>query len=124
MCVNSFSICNQEYQSLGTGLYLGASIVDHSCKPNAVVTFEGTTLVMRALEKIPNLDFNKVSYWSIFYCTMDSMKALFIYKQAQCIKYNHSFDKTTNSAKKNILNNKIMTDLLMQPERKLCEQKC
>ncbi|CAH1099652.1 unnamed protein product [Psylliodes chrysocephalus] len=60
MCVNSFSICNQELQSLGTGMYLGASIVDHSCKPTAVVTFEGTTLVMRALETFSNLDWSKI----------------------------------------------------------------
>lgn len=63
MCVNSFSICNQELQSLGTGMYLGASIVDHSCKPTAVVTFEGTTLVMRALETFSNLDWSKVSIY-------------------------------------------------------------
>lgn len=60
MCVNSFSICNQELHSLGTGIYLAASVVDHSCKPNAVVTFEGTTLYIRALEKIPALDWSKV----------------------------------------------------------------
>lgn len=60
MCVNSFNICNQEFQSLGTGIYLGASIVDHSCKPNALATFEGTTLYIRALETIPNLDWTKV----------------------------------------------------------------
>lgn len=60
MCVNSFSICTQELQSVGTGMYLAASIVDHSCKPNAVVTFEGTTLIMRNLENMPFLDWSKV----------------------------------------------------------------
>ncbi|KAJ8985596.1 hypothetical protein NQ317_015087 [Molorchus minor] len=60
MCVNSFSICNQEFQSIGSGMYLAASIVDHSCKPNAVVTFQGTTLYMRALEEIPALDWTKI----------------------------------------------------------------
>lgn len=61
MCVNSFSICTQELQSVGTGIYLAASVVDHSCKPNAVVTFEGTTLYMRALEEFSFLDWSKVS---------------------------------------------------------------
>lgn len=28
----------------GQGVYLAASIVDHSCVPNAVATFEGTQL--------------------------------------------------------------------------------
>ncbi|CAH1154974.1 unnamed protein product [Phaedon cochleariae] len=60
MCVNSFSICNQEFHSIGTGIYLAASVVDHSCQPNAVVTFEGTTLVMRALEKLPSLNWSKI----------------------------------------------------------------
>lgn len=32
---------------VGTGIYLGVSVTDHSCKPNAVATFEGTTLYMR-----------------------------------------------------------------------------
>lgn len=62
MCVNSFSICDQELHSVGTGIYLAASVVDHSCTPNAVVTFEGTTLSMRALEKLPALDWTKVSF--------------------------------------------------------------
>lgn len=60
MCVNSFSICNQELQSVGTGIYLAASIVDHSCQPTAVVTFEGTTLIMRALETLTSLNWSKI----------------------------------------------------------------
>lgn len=60
VCVNSFSISNQELQSLGTGVYLAGSVVNHSCKPNAVVTFEGTTLHMRAIETLPFLDWSKV----------------------------------------------------------------
>lgn len=60
MCVNSFTISDQELHSIGTGIYLAASIVDHSCKPNAVVTFEGTTLFMHSLENMPFLDWSKV----------------------------------------------------------------
>ncbi|XP_030755514.1 histone-lysine N-methyltransferase SMYD3 isoform X2 [Sitophilus oryzae] len=60
MCVNSFNICNQELQSLGTGIYLGASIIDHSCQPNAVAVFEGTTIFIRTLETLPCLDWSKV----------------------------------------------------------------
>lgn len=61
MCVNSFSICTQELRAVGTGMYLAASIMDHSCKPNVVVTFEGTTLIVRNLEPLPYLDWTKVS---------------------------------------------------------------
>ncbi|XP_066146332.1 histone-lysine N-methyltransferase SMYD3 isoform X1 [Euwallacea fornicatus] len=60
MCVNSFNICNQELQSLGTGIYIGASIIDHSCQPNALAIFEGTTLLIRTVEKLPYLDWLKI----------------------------------------------------------------
>ncbi|XP_017770088.1 PREDICTED: histone-lysine N-methyltransferase SMYD3 isoform X2 [Nicrophorus vespilloides] len=60
MCVNSFNICDSELVSLGTGIYLGASIVDHSCKPNAVATFEGVTLSIRCTEELPSLDWSQI----------------------------------------------------------------
>jgi len=84
LCVNGFSILNGEMNSIATGLYLGVSILDHSCKPNAVgesepwenlwlshiflnyfdvflATFEGTTINIRLIEDLPVLDFSKVS---------------------------------------------------------------
>lgn len=66
MCVNSFNICNQEMQSIGVGIYLGASIIDHSCQPNALATFEGTTLIIRTLETLPELDWSKVGHYNFF----------------------------------------------------------
>lgn len=47
--------------SLGTGIYLGISIVDHSCTPNAVVVFEGTTLYIRTLQDLPSLNWSEVN---------------------------------------------------------------
>ena len=38
---NTFNIMNDDYQSTGVGLYLEASVVDHSCYPNANVIFQG-----------------------------------------------------------------------------------
>ncbi|KAJ8931425.1 hypothetical protein NQ314_015664 [Rhamnusium bicolor] len=78
MCVNCFSICNQEFQSVGSGIYLGASVVDHSCKPNAVVTFEGTTLIMRALETLPDFDWSKIfiSYIDVMALKKERQKEL------------------------------------------------
>lgn len=61
MCINSFNICNEELNSLGTGIYLAASILDHSCEPNAVAIFDGTTLNLRVTKTMPCLDWNKVS---------------------------------------------------------------
>ncbi|XP_045460738.1 histone-lysine N-methyltransferase SMYD3 [Harmonia axyridis] len=60
MCINSFNICNEEQQVLGTGLYLGASVLDHSCDPNAVAIFEGTTIHVRALKPMEYLNWSEV----------------------------------------------------------------
>ncbi|XP_025986254.2 histone-lysine N-methyltransferase ASHR1 isoform X2 [Solenopsis invicta] len=59
--INSYSIQDREMESIGTGLYLGASIIDHSCKPNAIVTFEGTMIIIRTLTDLPSLDWSQVS---------------------------------------------------------------
>ena len=34
ICVNSFNILDPDMNTLGVGVYLGPSILDHSCKPN------------------------------------------------------------------------------------------
>ncbi|XP_015512284.1 histone-lysine N-methyltransferase SMYD3 isoform X1 [Neodiprion lecontei] len=60
LCVNSFNILDSEMNSIGTGVYLGPSVMDHSCKPNAVAVFEGTTITIRALEDIPRLDWSEI----------------------------------------------------------------
>ncbi|XP_066994320.2 histone-lysine N-methyltransferase SMYD3 [Anabrus simplex] len=60
MCVNGFNILDPEMVSIGTGIYLGASVIDHSCDPNAVAVFEGTTLHIRAVKPMPVLDWKKV----------------------------------------------------------------
>lgn len=52
LCTNGFNILDPEMISIGTGIYLGVSIVDHSCKPNAVATFEGLTLKLRLTEDL------------------------------------------------------------------------
>lgn len=60
VCVNSFNILDPEMNSLGTGIYLAATIIDHSCRPNAVAVFEGTTIYIRATQDMPCLDWTKV----------------------------------------------------------------
>ncbi|ERL87192.1 histone-lysine N-methyltransferase SMYD3 isoform X1 [Dendroctonus ponderosae] len=78
MCINSFNICNQELQSLGTGIYLGASIFDHSCHPNALAIFEGTTLIIRTLYALPEVDLSKIriSYIDVLASTEERQKEL------------------------------------------------
>lgn len=60
MVVNGFSILDGEMTTLGTGIYLGASTLDHSCSPNAVAIFSGTTISIRALKNIQQYDWSKV----------------------------------------------------------------
>ncbi|XP_059611388.1 histone-lysine N-methyltransferase SMYD3 isoform X2 [Phlebotomus argentipes] len=60
LVVNGFNILDGEMNSIGTGIYLGVSVVDHSCTPNAVATFEGTTLSIRAIADIPSLDWSQI----------------------------------------------------------------
>ena len=66
IAVNSFSIIDaSEQDSIGSGLYLGPSIFDHSCVPNAAVTFlPDKTIVVRALEDFPD---RKLSQFFITY---------------------------------------------------------
>lgn len=62
MCINSFNVSDNDMNSIGTGIYLDASILDHSCKPNAVAVFEQTTIYIRSVADIPELDWNLVEY--------------------------------------------------------------
>jgi len=68
--VNSFSIVDSELQQVGTGIYLGASIFDHSCEPMAVASFESTTISVRALIDYPSsLPIERVTI-----CYQDTMR--------------------------------------------------
>lgn len=60
LCINSFNILDDDLNSIGTGIYLAASILDHSCKPNAVAVFEGPQLSIRLTEDIPELNWDKI----------------------------------------------------------------
>lgn len=63
--INSFSIFNLD-MNIGVGIYLGPSILDHSCKPNAVATFEGTTITVKAIEDLPSLDLSQASLLTFY----------------------------------------------------------
>ena len=38
------------YTFSGIGLYLGASVLDHSCQPNAAVVFQGKEIIVRCIQ--------------------------------------------------------------------------
>lgn len=61
ICINSFNIVDLNMNTIGVGIYLGPSVIDHSCKPNAVAVFEGTTINIRTITDLPCLDWSQVS---------------------------------------------------------------
>lgn len=74
-----------EMNSVATGLYLGISIVDHSCTPNAVVTFDGTRLFVRTLVDIPE----PVNWDQVFISYIDLMNETS--SRRQMLKENYYF---------------------------------
>ena len=76
--INSFNIMNEEYHSIGIGLYLQASALDHSCDPNAAVVFDGRFIAVRCIEDSPNLSFKnmRISYVSTLMETEKRKKEL------------------------------------------------
>lgn len=65
ICINSFNILDLNMNSIGVGIYLGASVIDHSCKPNALVVFEGNTIIVRTLVNLPFLDWSQAGIYKI-----------------------------------------------------------
>ena len=50
---NQFAICDEVLNSeVGSGVYLNAAMLNHSCSPNAFPIFDGKTLYVKALNKI------------------------------------------------------------------------
>jgi len=62
--INSVEITNAFQDSLGTGLYIGFSAVDHSCRPNSNAVFKGRTVELRALDAGVTFASARVSYLS------------------------------------------------------------
>ena len=60
MAVNSFNVLDSEMNSIGTAMYLAASILDHNCQPNAVATFDGPKLNIRTTVDMPYLNWDNV----------------------------------------------------------------
>ena len=59
--VNRFCLSDELNMPMGSGVYLAASIFDHSCLPNAYPSFVGKKLYIRTLIDLPELDLDKVS---------------------------------------------------------------
>jgi len=60
--INGFEICDHAMKSYGWGVYLGPSILDHSCQPNCMVAFHGKTLTVTAASHLATLEEAFISY--------------------------------------------------------------
>lgn len=76
--INSVEITDDFQESIGTGLFLALSSIDHSCRPNANVVFKGRSVEVRALESIPAqaLENTRITYISSLYNTTERRKIL------------------------------------------------
>ena len=62
ICINSFSILNEDLNEIGTGLYICGSILNHSCAPNAAPVFNGIDLEVRAIRQIESHEEVLINY--------------------------------------------------------------
>uniref|UniRef100_A0A3Q3VLM1 [histone H3]-lysine(4) N-trimethyltransferase n=1 Tax=Mola mola TaxID=94237 RepID=A0A3Q3VLM1_MOLML len=59
---NCFTISDGELQEIGVGLYPSLSLLNHDCRPNCVMVFEGTKLRLRAVRDISPDEELTISY--------------------------------------------------------------
>lgn len=59
---NCFTISDGEQQEIGVGLYPSLSLLNHDCRPNCVMVFEGTKLLLRAVRDISPQEELTISY--------------------------------------------------------------
>ena len=63
MVINSLNISDDELkETVGSGLYLSASALNHSCEPNCIITFVGSRLKVTALKRIELNEEPLISY--------------------------------------------------------------
>ena len=74
MMVNAFNIQNDIVEPIGFGLYLGASILDHSCAPNAHWHHNGKHMIIKTIENVESFDDLRQSYLTIFHLTASTKK--------------------------------------------------
>uniref|UniRef100_A0A674N3Y4 [histone H3]-lysine(4) N-trimethyltransferase n=1 Tax=Takifugu rubripes TaxID=31033 RepID=A0A674N3Y4_TAKRU len=59
---NCFTISDGELQEIGVGLYPSLSLLNHDCRPNCVMVFEGTKLLLRAVRGLSPGEELTISY--------------------------------------------------------------
>ncbi|XP_054892310.1 histone-lysine N-methyltransferase SMYD3 [Poeciliopsis prolifica] len=73
---NCFTISDGELQEVGVGLYPSLSLLNHDCRPNCVMVFEGERLQLRAVQDIRPKDELTISYIETLCLTEERQKQL------------------------------------------------
>ncbi|XP_078800711.1 histone-lysine N-methyltransferase SMYD3 isoform X2 [Oryzias latipes] len=73
---NCFTISDGELQEIGVGLYPSLSLLNHDCRPNCVMVFNGTELQLRAVQDINPGEELRISYIETLSLTEDRQKQL------------------------------------------------
>ncbi|KAJ8393055.1 hypothetical protein AAFF_G00069590 [Aldrovandia affinis] len=73
---NCFSISDGELQEVGVGIYPSVSLLNHACRPNCVMVFEGRTLLLRAVRDIQPLEELTISYTDMMRPSKERRKRL------------------------------------------------
>jgi len=87
LLINSFEVSGEEDEKLGWALYLGPSIMDHSCVPNAEVNFRGKKIIVKSKVTSTHIDLRKIfiSYIDITASTTQRRQKLRKYYHFDCI---------------------------------------
>lgn len=88
LCINSFSILNEDLNEVGTALYISASVFNHSCQPNAGPVFDGIDLQIRALKDIDSNEEIFINYIDLKMNRTDRQLKLYeqYYFSCNCVK--------------------------------------
>ena len=62
MMVNTHKIFNDALEHIGFGLYLGTSVLDHSCAPNSHWHFQGKEMIIRTIDEVKDFSEIRKSY--------------------------------------------------------------
>ncbi|KAK0136871.1 Histone-lysine N-methyltransferase SMYD3 [Merluccius polli] len=73
---NCFTISDGELKEVGVGLYPSLSLLNHDCRPNCLIVFEGTKLLLRAIKDICPEEELLISYIDTLSVTADRQRQL------------------------------------------------
>jgi len=90
--INGFEIHDENMETYGWGIFLGPSIMDHSCQPTAEVSFTGNMLTVTSIKDVEDLSEVFISYCDSTHPTQIRQEKLYsdYFFMCACCKCSHS----------------------------------